>query len=84
MAQVYIHPTQRTPAQIAALQASTGRVAVFSRQGSGLLIAPPAQRPARRTHEHGLLISRFLRGPMRTQQRLPGADFDPDFPPGAA
>ena len=84
MAQVYIHPTQRTPAQIAALQAETGRVAVFSRQGSGLLIAPPAQRRARRSHEHRLSISRFLRGPMRPQQRLPGADFDPVFPPGAA
>ena len=84
MAQVYIHPTQRAPAQIAALQAATGRVAVFSRQGSGLLIAPPAQRRARRSHEHRLSISRFLRGPMRTQQRLPATGFDPDFPPGAA
>jgi hypothetical protein len=84
MAQVYIHPTQRTPAQIAALQAATGRVAVFSRQGSGLLIAPPAQRPARRAHEHRLDATAYLRGPIRTQQRLPATGFDPDFPPGAA
>ncbi len=81
MAQVYIHLTQRTPADRRAASVNRARGGVQP-PGLGSLIAPPAQRPARRTHEHGLLISRFLRGPMRTQQRLPGADFDPDFPPG--
>lgn len=89
MAQIYIHPTQRTPGQIRALQAATGRVAVFTQTGPALLIERPARadsRPApRRAHQHRLDASRYLRGPMRAQPKRPApAGFDPDFPPGAA
>ncbi|MBT12283.1 MAG: hypothetical protein CMI02_09630 [Oceanospirillaceae bacterium] len=87
MAQIYIHPTQRTPAQIEALQSATGRVAVFTRTGPALLIQRPRTARAmapRRAYEHRLDASRYLRGPMRAQPQRPAPGFDPDFPPGAA
>ncbi len=43
MAVVYIHPTQRTPSQIEALQARTGLIAVISGTGCARLVRRPSK-----------------------------------------
>ena len=44
MAQIFIHPTAATPGHITAIQAQTGRIAVFSATGAPRLIAAADHR----------------------------------------